>query len=92
MRPLHFQSHVCAAKAGVNMLLRCLALEWGPVGVRVNGISPGPIEGSFGMDDVAAPTATGGGYAGGQAALACSVITRCFNEAGIVGCCFNAAR
>lgn len=56
VRPLHFQSHVCAAKAGVNMLLRCLALEWGPAGVRVNGISPGPIEGSWGMKNVAAPT------------------------------------
>ena len=43
-RPLHFQSHVCSAKAAVNMLLRCLALEWGPAGIRVNGISPGPIE------------------------------------------------
>lgn len=56
VRPLHFQAHVCAAKAGVNQLVRCLALEWGPAGVRVNGISPGPIEGSWGMDNVASPT------------------------------------
>ncbi|MEO0998664.1 MAG: SDR family NAD(P)-dependent oxidoreductase, partial [Pseudomonadota bacterium] len=34
--PMAFQAHVCAAKAGINMLVRCLALEWGPASVRVN--------------------------------------------------------
>ena len=43
------QSHVCAAKAGVNQLIRVLAMEWGPAGIRVNGISPGPIAGTEGM-------------------------------------------
>jgi NAD(P)-dependent dehydrogenase (short-subunit alcohol dehydrogenase family) len=47
--PLPFQAHVCAAKAGVNMLVKCLALEWGQAGIRVNAISPGPIEGTEGV-------------------------------------------
>jgi NAD(P)-dependent dehydrogenase (short-subunit alcohol dehydrogenase family) len=48
-RAAMFQSHACAAKAGVNMLVQCLAMEWGPGGVRVNGISPGPVAGTEGM-------------------------------------------
>jgi NAD(P)-dependent dehydrogenase (short-subunit alcohol dehydrogenase family) len=49
LHPMTFQAHVCAAKAGINMLIQCLAMEWGPAGIRVNGISPGPIEGTEGM-------------------------------------------
>lgn len=48
-----FQAHVCAAKAGINMLIKCLALEWGPAGITVNGISPGPIDGTEGVDRLA---------------------------------------
>jgi NAD(P)-dependent dehydrogenase (short-subunit alcohol dehydrogenase family) len=51
--PMAMQSHVCAAKAGVDMLTRVLALEWGASGVRVNSIVPGAIEGTEGMDRLA---------------------------------------
>jgi NAD(P)-dependent dehydrogenase (short-subunit alcohol dehydrogenase family) len=46
------QVHACAAKAGVNQVIRTLAIEWGP-DVRVNGISPGPIDGTEGMERLA---------------------------------------
>ncbi len=47
--PMALQSHVCAAKAGVDMLTRTLALEWGPRGVRVNSIAPGAVDETEGM-------------------------------------------
>jgi NAD(P)-dependent dehydrogenase (short-subunit alcohol dehydrogenase family) len=49
VNPIMLQAHACAAKAGINQVIRVLALEWGPDGVRVNGISPGPIAGTEGM-------------------------------------------
>lgn len=56
--PWPMQSHVCAAKAGVDMITRTLALEWGRAGVRVNSISPGPIAETEGMERLAPDEAT----------------------------------
>jgi len=45
-----FQTHVSVAKAGVDALANNVALEFGPFGVTSNAISPGPIEGTEGME------------------------------------------
>lgn len=47
--PTALQAHVCAAKSGVDMITRVLAIEWGSAGVRVNAISPGPVADTEGM-------------------------------------------
>lgn len=46
--PYEGQSHVSAAKAGVDMITRSLALEWSPEGVRINSVVPGYIENTEG--------------------------------------------
>jgi len=51
--PLEAQSHVCAAKAGVDMITRTLSLEWGSDGIRINSVVPGPIDETEGMDRLA---------------------------------------
>ena len=37
-------SHYCASKAGVAALTRCLAMEFGPFGIRANAMAPGIME------------------------------------------------
>lgn len=48
-QPFAFQAHVCAGKAGVELLTKTLALEWGPQGIRANCITPGPTDDTEGM-------------------------------------------
>ncbi|AVO42397.1 SDR family oxidoreductase [Simplicispira suum] len=53
--PMRYQVHCAAAKAGVDQMTRVLALEWGPLGIRVNAISPGPIDETEGFARLIAP-------------------------------------
>src|SRR6266550_5284692 len=66
--PMAMQAHVCAAKAGVDMLTKTLALEWGPEGVRVNSIAPGAVDDTEGMKRLA-PTAEARDYITGMIPL-----------------------
>jgi len=43
------QVHASAAKAGIDALTRTLAVEWGQAGIRVNGLAPGPVDGTEGV-------------------------------------------
>ena len=49
-------AHSAAAKAGVWNLARSLAVEWAPLGIRVNCIAPGPLD-SEGAAERLFPTA-----------------------------------
>ncbi|MFT7581013.1 MAG: peroxisomal 2,4-dienoyl-CoA reductase [Myxococcota bacterium] len=48
-----FQMHAGAAKAAIDAMTRHLAVEWGALGIRVNAIAPGPIDGTEGMRKLA---------------------------------------
>ena len=49
------QAHASAAKAGVDALTRTLAVEWGPSNIRVNGLAPGPVDGTEGVRRLTTP-------------------------------------
>jgi len=43
LRGMHGVAHTVASRAGVAHLVRAVAVEWAPLGVRVNGVLPGSI-------------------------------------------------
>lgn len=45
-------AHAAAAKAGIMSLIRTLAIEWGPDGIRANTVAPGAIGGTEGVDRI----------------------------------------
>lgn len=54
VNPTPLQGHVCAAKAGIEALIKSMAIEWGPAGIRINGLSPGGVEGTEGLERLSA--------------------------------------
>src|SRR5271170_1549238 len=48
-QPTALQAHVGAGKAGVDILIKTRAIEWGPAGVRCNSVTPGPTDDTEGM-------------------------------------------
>jgi NAD(P)-dependent dehydrogenase (short-subunit alcohol dehydrogenase family) len=53
--PQAYQLHVAAAKAGIDIMMKNLAIEWGRHGIRANSIVPGPIEGTEGLKRLSNP-------------------------------------
>jgi len=68
-RPLHGRTPYAAAKMGVIGLVRTLAVELGPHGVRVNAVCPGAVAGPR-IDDVIARQATARGISESEALAA----------------------
>jgi NAD(P)-dependent dehydrogenase (short-subunit alcohol dehydrogenase family) len=53
--PQAYQLHVAAAKAGIDIMMKNLAVEWGEHGIRTATIVPGPIAGTEGMRRLSPP-------------------------------------
>lgn len=56
---LPLQSHVAAAKAGIDALSASVCIEYGPRGLTSNIIAPGPIAGTEGMERLATTSEMG---------------------------------
>jgi peroxisomal 2,4-dienoyl-CoA reductase len=45
-----YQAHAAAAKAGIDSLTRSCAVEWQPLGIRVNAVAPGSVAATEGTE------------------------------------------
>lgn len=51
------QAHYCASKAGINLLVKSMAISLGPHGITVNAVLPGTIETEINREALADPAA-----------------------------------
>jgi L-rhamnose 1-dehydrogenase len=50
------QAHYCASKAGINLLVKSMAISLGPHGITVNAVLPGTVETDINREALAEPT------------------------------------
>ncbi|MDH4136046.1 MAG: SDR family oxidoreductase [Anaerolineae bacterium] len=51
------QAHYCASKAGINLLVKSMAISLGPHGITCNAVLPGTVETDMNRDALADPAA-----------------------------------
>jgi L-rhamnose 1-dehydrogenase len=51
------QAHYCASKAGINLLVKSMAISLGPYGITVNAVLPGTVETDINREALADPAA-----------------------------------
>jgi len=49
------QAHYCASKAGINLLIKSMAISLGPYGITCNAVLPGTVETDINRDQLADP-------------------------------------
>jgi L-rhamnose 1-dehydrogenase len=49
------QAHYCASKAGINLLIKSMAISLGPFGITCNAVLPGTVETDINRDSLADP-------------------------------------